>query len=407
MARGDDEEYFQSVGAFSAEAVAGLQRCCDGVERGRLRRRALTPTFEFFFSARGMAVFAAFVKRWVDTQAGTRCIFSFCALWLRAAKLYETCYAAPPVFGRACGDTRWSAAEKVEMLRAVRDGLPRGIAAKIEPVKLVIEQIVCVALKAQEKLAKCDESVTEKVGKVKGGAKTEMSSPPKRARPAEEGKARKDASDRPLAAQELSRGWGKIPLKSPILAPGGSFSADGEQQKPACVVVNGKASQVNPTAKGGAMNVAADGNVNESFHERRGVTAVGSGQLNKVQALMRRKLHEARAANLPPVSPVSSPSSPAPENPESPIQRHVYRRGGNGRYPPKPAIRHVIRLSDEQFYYDASGRVRMKNRPLVFAETPTVIPIKHVDDSFVRDPSDHLGASSEPFPMPSSRPSLS
>lgn len=159
--------------------------------------------------------------------------------------------------------------------------------------------------------------------------------------------------------------------------------------------------------KGGTTSIVGDGNVNESSHERRGVAVGGTGQLSKVQTLMRRKLHEAKVANLP-VSPLSLPPSPATKSPVSPILRYEYRRGGNGRYPPEPAIRHVIGPSDQHFYYDASGRVKMKNRPLVFAKTPTVVPIEHVDDSLIWDLSDHLDvkASSEPFPMSSSRLSL-
>lgn len=222
MARGDDDEYFQVTGEFSAEAVAGLQRCIDGVKKGRLRRQALTPTFEFFFSARGLKVFEMFIKRWVDAQAGTQCIFSFCALWLRAAKLYEKCYNTPPVFGRACGDARWSAAEKVKMLRGVRDRLPRGIGAKLEPVKLFLEEIFFVVLEAQEKLAGRDESVDGKAEEAKGNVKAKTLPSPKRARPALVGKVRKVTSDRPFAAPQLSRDWGKVPRKSPILAPGAS-----------------------------------------------------------------------------------------------------------------------------------------------------------------------------------------
>lgn len=104
------------------------------------------------------------VRQAVDRHAGADAVFlfSFCALWLSSAKLYEKCYAVPPVFGRACGDAQCSTVEKVDMLRDVRDGLPGGVAAAVEPVKLVIEQIVCVVLEAQEKLARRDEAATGK-----------------------------------------------------------------------------------------------------------------------------------------------------------------------------------------------------------------------------------------------------
>lgn len=376
LARGVDNEYFRSVGAFSVEAVAGLQRCCDGIERGRLRRRALTPTFKFFFSARGMAVFATFVKRWVDAQAGRQCIFSFCALWLISAKLYKKCYAAPPVFGRACGDGRWSAAEKVEMLRDVRDGLPRGIAAKVEPVKLVIERIVCVALKAQEKLARRDEAAA---GKAAGPANAKTT-PPKRARSAVKENARKDDCERPLAARKQPRtdgGWGVIPRKSPVLAPAGSSSG------------NVKAGPVKSAAKVDLPDVAEAGNVNEHFLERRGTAAVGSEKLNKLQALMGRKLQKSKAGALPPVSPLFLPSSVAPESP-SPVLRHTYWPGGHGLCPPTPAIRRVLRLPDQRFDYDASRGGRLKRRQLNFVLAPTVVPIEHNDDMRFWDPSDPL-----------------
>lgn len=46
MARCGDVEYMQSAGTFSAKGVSALQRCCEGVERGRLGRRALKPSFD-------------------------------------------------------------------------------------------------------------------------------------------------------------------------------------------------------------------------------------------------------------------------------------------------------------------------------------------------------------------------
>lgn len=107
--------------------------------------------------------------------------------------------------------------------------------------------------------------------------------------------------------------------------------------------VGGKTDPVKSAAKVDLPAVAEAGNVNKHFLERRGAAAVGSEKLNKVQALMRRKLQESKTGALPPVLPLSLSSLPAPESP-SPVLRHTYRPAGHGIRPPTPAISRVVRL---------------------------------------------------------------
>lgn len=270
-----------------------------------------------------MDCFGSFVRRWAQRGANaTRFIFTFCAMWRNAAKLFDVCYGTAPKFGSACGDATWSAAEKVKMLRRVRDGLPGGVAAKVEPVKLVVEEIIFVALAGEENIAKRDSNAAERAN----SSAEARSSPLKRARLVVGGEGRNDSGERPLAvptSQGSHGGWGKIPRKCPA----------------------GEVSLVKSAAKVDFPTAGELGNLNESFHERRGTA-------------MRRNMQETKAGSLPPISPLSLPSPPPRENRPSPLVRHASRPGGNGPYPPKTATRHFVSPPNQHYYCDASGGVR-------------------------------------------------